>query len=258
MIDYQNIRLTGGDTGAKLNIQRRFAFLNQYLNLENKSILDCGCGTGDYILNFLKYSPHVYGVEYQEDKILTARSRGIPPDHIQHGDIEFLNFESNTFDFILVNEVLEHVPDDRQALREIYRVLKPGGFFALFSPNRLYPFETHGVALKNSSTRIPLSFPFIPYLPHNLAGKFLTYFARNYFPWELKKMVVETGFQIIKQTAIWQTFENISGNSPKVMTWMSPILRALSFTLEKIPLFKFLGVSQVIVSKKSITNFVFP
>lgn len=42
-------------------------------------------------------------------------------------DITALRFEENAFDFILCNHVLEHVPDDRTAMRELYRVMKPGG-----------------------------------------------------------------------------------------------------------------------------------
>ena len=47
-------------------------------------------------------------------------------------DIQELSFADDSFDGILNNHVLEHVPDDRKAVRECYRVLKPGGF-ALFT-----------------------------------------------------------------------------------------------------------------------------
>lgn len=42
-------------------------------------------------------------------------------------DICNLPFADNSFDFILCNHVLEHIPDDTQAMRELYRILKPGG-----------------------------------------------------------------------------------------------------------------------------------
>jgi SAM-dependent methyltransferase len=42
-------------------------------------------------------------------------------------DITDINFENNYFDFIICNHVLEHVKDDKKAMRELFRVLKPGG-----------------------------------------------------------------------------------------------------------------------------------
>ena len=47
---------------------------------------------------------------------------------VELGDIQQLNFPDESFDFILCNHVLEHVPDDEKAIKEIHRVLKPGGF----------------------------------------------------------------------------------------------------------------------------------
>lgn len=49
-------------------------------------------------------------------------------------DIHQIPFEQNTFDVVLCNHVLEHVNDDIQAMKEIYRVLKPGGFSILQVP----------------------------------------------------------------------------------------------------------------------------
>lgn len=51
-----------------------------------------------------------------------------------HCDIQALPFPDNSFDLILCNHVLEHIPDDRRALRELYRVLKPNGLAFLLVP----------------------------------------------------------------------------------------------------------------------------
>ena len=55
-----------------------------------------------------------------------------------------LPFDDGSFDVVFSHEVIEHVDDDRQAAREMVRVLAPGGRIVIFCPNRLYPFETHG------------------------------------------------------------------------------------------------------------------
>jgi SAM-dependent methyltransferase len=49
-------------------------------------------------------------------------------------DITDIQYEDNTFDAIYCSHVLEHVPDDRTAMRELYRVLKPGGWAILQVP----------------------------------------------------------------------------------------------------------------------------
>ncbi len=52
-------------------------------------------------------------------------------------DICDLPFENHSFDFILCNHVLEHIPDDKLAMQELYRVLKPGGTAILQIPQEL-------------------------------------------------------------------------------------------------------------------------
>ena len=63
-------------------------------------------------------------------------------------DICNLPFESNTYDYIICNHVLEHIPDDTKAMKELYRVLKPGGVAILQVPyeaNRKTTFEDDNV-----------------------------------------------------------------------------------------------------------------
>lgn len=54
---------------------------------------------------------------------------------ISYEDIQNLTYESNLFDVVLTSDVLEHVPDTVKSLREVYRVLKPGGAFILTIPS---------------------------------------------------------------------------------------------------------------------------
>lgn len=63
-------------------------------------------------------------------------------------DICDLPFQDNTYDFILCNHVLEHIPDDRKAMQELYRILKPGGTAILQIPqdlNRETTFEDDSI-----------------------------------------------------------------------------------------------------------------
>lgn len=72
-------------------------------------------------------------------------------------DICALPFEDNSFDIILCNHVLEHIPDDQKAMEELYRVMKPGGWGVFQVPqdvNRKETFEDPSITDKKERARI--------------------------------------------------------------------------------------------------------
>jgi len=72
-------------------------------------------------------------------------------------DICNLPFENNTFDWIFCNHVLEHIPDDAQAIRELYRVMKPGGTGIFQVPqdmSREKTFEDNSITEARERARI--------------------------------------------------------------------------------------------------------
>jgi len=72
-------------------------------------------------------------------------------------DICDLPFKENEFDFILCNHVLEHIPDDTKAMKELYRILKPGGTAILQIPqdlNRAETFEDDSITDRKERERI--------------------------------------------------------------------------------------------------------
>lgn len=72
-------------------------------------------------------------------------------------DICSLPFEDNSFDIILCNHVLEHIPDDRKAMSELYRVMKPGGWGILQIPQDLkreITFEDDSITDKKERAKI--------------------------------------------------------------------------------------------------------
>ncbi|KAF9971917.1 hypothetical protein BGZ73_005027 [Actinomortierella ambigua] len=99
----------------------------------NMSILDVGCGPGSITVDLAKRVPqgHVLGIEYTPEPFATARAiaaeQGVTNIDFQVGDIHALDFPDNTFDVVHVHQVLQHVADPIQALREMRRVVKPGG-----------------------------------------------------------------------------------------------------------------------------------
>ncbi len=72
-------------------------------------------------------------------------------------DVQDLPFEDNTYDIVICNHVLEHVTDDRKAMQEILRVLKPGGFAIMQIPadfNRKKTYEDNSITDKKKRTEI--------------------------------------------------------------------------------------------------------
>ncbi len=247
---YSSIKPGGGDTGTPLNLQKRLAVIQRYVDVRGKKIIDCGCGSGEYVLALSNLGADVWGIEYDENKVAEFKRSKQQADRVSVGNIEQTNFSDLSFDIALLNEVLEHIPNDRQGLKEIHRILRPQGVLIVLSPNRLYPFETHGVFLNGSTRRIPHYIPFIPYIPLNIGRKIFHYWARNYWPSELRLLVTECGFKVTHVDYIWQTFENISGHQPLLITALKPLLKRICSFCEQIPLVKTFGVSQMIIAEK--------
>ncbi len=126
-------------------------------------VLENGCGVGMYIEHLAPHCQTVFGLEFDLERAVQARRRA---EHVVGGQGELLPFPNETFDLILSHEVLEHVQDDRAAVREMARVLRRGGRMVIFAPNRGYPFETHGIYWRGRYRfgNIPL----VNYLPRNL------------------------------------------------------------------------------------------
>jgi SAM-dependent methyltransferase len=86
-------------------------------------MLDAGCGTGRNLQEFGRLGPAT-GVDPSPEAIDFCRQRGI--EGVTRGTIEHLEFPDGAFDLILATDVLEHLRDDRAALRELRRVAAPG------------------------------------------------------------------------------------------------------------------------------------
>jgi SAM-dependent methyltransferase len=98
-------------------------------------ILDVGCGTGANLLMLSKYG-EAEGVDISEDALAFCRERGL--DKVRLGAGEELPYEDGTFDLVTALDVVEHMDDDLAGLREMRRVLRPGGRVLLFVPTFMF------------------------------------------------------------------------------------------------------------------------
>jgi ubiquinone/menaquinone biosynthesis C-methylase UbiE len=100
------------------------------------SVLDVGCGTGFFLLNLWRagFVGEAHACDLSPGMIAvcaeSARAMGCDA-RLQTGDIESLPYAGETFDLVVGHAVLHHVPDPHLALREINRVLRPGGYFLI-------------------------------------------------------------------------------------------------------------------------------
>jgi SAM-dependent methyltransferase len=98
-------------------------------------ILDVGCGTGANLLMLSQYGD-AEGVDVSEDALAFCRERGL--EKVELGAAEKLPYDDGTFDLVTALDVVEHLDNDLAGLREMRRVLRPGGHVLLFVPTFMF------------------------------------------------------------------------------------------------------------------------
>lgn len=220
--------------------ERRLALLNRVAPLAGKRVLVDGCGIGMYVRAIARYTPHVCGLDIELDRVREGRAGGL--DGLLNAVCERLPFADGSFDVVFSHEVLEHVNDDRSACHEMARVLRPGGRAVIFVPNRLYPFETHGVYWRG---RYHFgNKPFVNWLP-DAARNRLAPHARAYTARGLLDLFAGAGLRPALLTQVYPGFDNIVARYGAV----GRLLRRVIQALEGSPLRAF-GLSHLLVMEK--------
>jgi 2-polyprenyl-3-methyl-5-hydroxy-6-metoxy-1,4-benzoquinol methylase len=123
---------------AKISAAKKNAFRNQIKNISKllkigAQVLDVGAGNG-YLLECLgERGWNVWGTEISSHSAAICQNKF--PGKIFKGKLTNGNFSENFFDAVFLTDVLEHLADPKETVEEIYRILKPGGYLFLISPN---------------------------------------------------------------------------------------------------------------------------
>src|SRR5215471_1809733 len=130
-------------------------WLDRYLPRKGTglSLLDVGCGTGHHMASLRRRGFRVAGLDGCEAMLEHARANN-PSADIRLADVEDIPFPSECFDYVLCIEVLRYLPDPTHCIKEIARVLKPGGTCLVTAAPR---FNLNGYWLINRiATLMPL------------------------------------------------------------------------------------------------------
>jgi ubiquinone/menaquinone biosynthesis C-methylase UbiE len=147
-----------GNDGVHLYTQMKHSsdgalFLDPYFtpylhNLEGQVLLDAGCGAGPWAILAAQGGATVYGVDLQEGMIANAKeaAREAKVDNIyfEVGDASRLPYPDNLFDRAISINVGCNLPVLQPHLKELFRVLKPGGLAVITSPNSFAAVFTDG------------------------------------------------------------------------------------------------------------------
>ena len=219
--------------------ERRLAMIRRWGDTHGAYILEAGCGVGAYAERLLVDSPHVYAADVEFERVREAHLR-VPLTHVAAA--EALPYPDNTFDMVLSHEVLEHVQDDRLAMAEMVRVLKPGGRLVVFCPNRWYPFETHGHYWRGKyyfgNT------PLINYLPDFLRNRLAPH-VRAYTWHGLHRLLTGLPVRVVYHTRIFGAYDNLIARRPR----LGRALRTVLYAAEKLPL-RLFGLSHLLILTK--------
>jgi ubiquinone/menaquinone biosynthesis C-methylase UbiE len=102
-------------------------------------LADLGCGSGVFSDLLRRAGYDCVGLDISPKLIALGRSK-YPDVEFIEGDVEHLPFPDASLDGVLLSGIVHHLPDPSRCAAEVFRVLKPGGRFVAFDPNRMNPF----------------------------------------------------------------------------------------------------------------------
>jgi ubiquinone/menaquinone biosynthesis C-methylase UbiE len=219
----ENILVNTGD----LNYKRRIKKIVEYLDIKpGDKVLDCGCGDGFYTMIISElFDCQIYAADNNQKLLDQAAINVRQKERVKFIKDDFedgIPFEDNFFDKIIFTEVLEHLDNEKVALDELYRVLKPKGRLAITVPHENYPYfwdPLNWIRTKLGLGHFDASSPV-------LGGVWSFEHRRLYTPEYLRKIVEQSKFKV----------NELSGLSHHCMPFNLLILYCGKQTYTRLPL----------------------
>ncbi|MFH2042025.1 MAG: class I SAM-dependent methyltransferase, partial [Acidobacteriota bacterium] len=211
---------------GQIRWRRRCGLFTSFIVGRHRTILEIGCGTGLFTQCFASLDCELFSIDISKNLLEQARKR-IPASNVTFkvDNVCRSGFESGCFDYIVGSSILHHL-EVKSALREIFRLLKPGGKCLFTEPNMMNP----QIALQKN----------IPFLKR-WAGDSPDETA--FFRWGISKKFKNQGFINVHV----EPFDFLHPAIPKVLL---PLFNPLALTLETVPLLREIAGSLIISAEK--------
>ncbi|CAN5837595.1 hypothetical protein BH24ACT3_BH24ACT3_05130 [soil metagenome] len=189
-------------------IGRRIELMESIWPLRGERLLDLGCGNGSYTTAMADGFDQIVGVEIEPVRLAEFRAQlqgrtDAGKFKLRQQGGEHLDDPDGSFDVVTAIEVLEHVDELEATVRQVARVLRPGGASLVTVPNRGFPFETHSFMIRGRERRSKW-FPFVPWVGP-LHRRIST--ARNFRPGDLRRLILPAGFAEVGTTYLMPPLE---------------------------------------------------
>ncbi len=198
---------------GKLRWARRVKMLSGHLKW-GMTILELGCGTGYFTRELIRSGANIVAIDVSSELLEIAKAKYSAPNvryEIQNACA--LRYPDAIFNSVVGSSILHHL-EIEEALREIYRVLKPDGTIYFTEPNMLNP----QIAIQKN----------VPWVKRRLGD---SPDETAFFRWSLGQLLEQTGYRDVQI----DPFEFLHPKTPP--NWI-PIVQNLSNVLEKIPLLR--------------------
>jgi ubiquinone/menaquinone biosynthesis C-methylase UbiE len=168
-------------------------------------VLDVGCGPGELLLELIEDFNYMIGLDIADEMVSIANIKKAKLPHSENltfevGDIEALRFKSNEFDLIVCSGVIEYLKDDTEWIKEVKRVLKPGGYLIINITNKFSIRKwTSSLVERLKSSRILLKL--MNFIKEKVLGKgkihYFPFKPRLHSPGRFDAYLIKNGFQKI-------------------------------------------------------------
>ncbi|MBZ0166094.1 MAG: methyltransferase domain-containing protein [Candidatus Omnitrophica bacterium] len=137
--------------------------LQEYVQLQSCDLLDIGTGSGHVISRIARVCKSATSVNVEDERVIKDGY------HFQQVPDVSLPFADESFDVVISNQVIEHIPPQEEHIKEIYRVLKKGGVVYMATPSKYAVIEPH------------FRLPFLSWLPRSVADRYVRFFGHDHF-----------------------------------------------------------------------------